>query len=98
MDKKKKEALLSLLAARFFAYNLLKRAFLEEPSKDFLELLKNDQLLDFFPGREKKEVKTGTELTAQFLEKSPADMNMCRDVVADYTLVFVALGKIGGNT
>ena len=88
MDKKEKEALLSLLAARFFAYNLLKRAFLEEPTTEFLEVLKKDELFDFFPGREKKEVKEGADLASLYLKESPLDKNTMGDVIGDYNALF----------
>ena len=94
MPEKKKEALLSLLAARFFAYNLLKRVFLEEPSKDFLEIIAKDKLLDFFPGRENRGlVKTGSELTGGYLKEVSIDENIVNDLVADYNHLFVIAQK-----
>src|SRR3972149_7369192 len=95
MDKKEKEALLSFLAARFFAYNLLKRAFLEEPSKEFLELLKKDELLDFFPGKEEDDVDKGSKLAAQYLKESSIEDRLLGDLAVDYASLFIATEKRG---
>ena len=94
MPEKKKEALLSLLAARFFAYNLLKRVFLEEPSKDFLEIIDKDKLLDFFPGREGKgSVQSGSKLASAYLNEASINQQTLEDLAADYTHLFIAVTK-----
>lgn len=49
-----------LLEARIFAYDLLRRTFLEEPSHDFLKFLSRENLISSFPfSEEEGEIKEG---------------------------------------
>jgi hypothetical protein len=38
-----------LIELRMYAYGILNRIFLEEPTRSFLEILKADQFLELFP-------------------------------------------------
>ena len=84
------------LASRIFAYNLLKRAYIEEPTKEFINLLKEEALLDVFPhGVTDGAITDGVELVGSYFNQADAleDAKM-DDLVADYTNLFIGPGKL----
>lgn len=81
-----------LIELRMYAYGVLNRIFLEEPTKDFLQWLKADQLLKIFPFQEEHPlIKQGIELADQSLE----DLDLVRyeRIRWDYTRLFVGPHK-----
>jgi putative dimethyl sulfoxide reductase chaperone len=63
-------ALQPLLEERIFAYDFLRRTFLEEPSKDFLMMLKENQLALAIPfSDESEEIAEGMSKVQAFLEQ-----------------------------
>lgn len=49
-----------LLEARIFAYDILRRTFLEEPSREYLKLLSKEGLISTFPfSAEEEEIRVG---------------------------------------
>src|SRR3990172_2328452 len=92
-----KEKLLDIMAARFCALTFLKRAFLEEPTKAYLELLAEGDILDYFPaGGDNGLLKSGFEALSFYLR----DPNLLtgdgiNDLAADYMYLFIGPGKLG---
>jgi len=85
-----------LITARLFAYSLLKRAFGESPSKEFLEVLMTQNLLNAFPFAEQNsQIRQGVELTSNYL-KGPDVLSetSLMDLRSEYTRLFVGPGKM----
>ena len=91
-----KKKLIDALGHRLFSYSFLKRVFIEEPTKEFVELLINENLLEIFLAEEdNKQIKKGIETVYLYL-KNPdvlSDENM-NDLGADYVNLFVGPGKL----
>lgn len=92
-----KEKLLDILAARFGALTFLKRAFLEEPTKEYLELLTEGDILAYFPqGGDDALLKSGYE-TLSFYLRDPGLLGKdgVQKLSADYLTLFIGPGKLG---
>jgi len=90
-----KERFLNIMAERQFAYSFLHRLFMEEPSKEFVELIIKEDLVGVFPGREDERIKKDLE-TLNFYLKDPdllSDDNI-NDLKADYVNLFIGPGKL----
>ncbi len=90
-----KERFLNVLAERQFAYSFLQRLFIEEPSKEFVELIIKEDLVDVFPGKDNEIIKNGLEILSFYL-KDPdlmTDENI-NDLKADYVNLFIGPGKL----
>ena len=85
-----------LLEARIFAYDFLRRAFLQEPSQEFLMNLGPKQMTPAFPFREEHpDIAAGTKKVHEYLQQ--------RDILSeteyeklqrDYTRLFIGPGKL----
>lgn len=92
-----KEKLLDILVARFCALTFLKRAFLEEPTKEYLELLTEGDILAYFPeGGDDALLKSGYE-TLSFYLREPGLLakDRVKELGADYLNLFIGPGKLG---
>lgn len=82
-----------LLRSRLFGYDLLRRTFLEEPTKGFLESLCDEQtqVIEVFPFRtELTEIEEGAEQVALFLGKFDVNDKADFDRLHwDYTRLFI---------
>ncbi len=90
-----KESLLDIMAARAFAYSFLSRAFLEEPSKEFLTVLVEQELIDSFLGLEENALLKAGHESVSFALRDP-DILTDESIVAlagDYNRIFIGLGK-----
>ncbi|WHX39798.1 molecular chaperone TorD family protein [Mesobacillus sp. AQ2] len=67
----KVEEIVDLFYARQIAYDMLRRFFMEEPSKEYLSLFIQENVLDAFPFQEESElIASGVKSITNFLEKS----------------------------
>lgn len=83
----------ALIELRMYAYGILNRTFLEEPTRDFLQRLREDQFLKFFPFQDEHPlIKQGIELAAQSLED--LDPERYERIRWDYTRLFIGPHKI----
>ncbi|HEB12055.1 MAG TPA: dehydrogenase [Actinobacteria bacterium] len=91
-----KRKLIDLVDRRLFAYSFLKRVFIEEPTKEFLELLISENLLEIFIAKEEnKQIEQGIETIYLYL-KNPdvlSDENIT-DLGADYVNLFIGPGMV----
>ncbi|MBI4744732.1 MAG: molecular chaperone TorD family protein [Actinobacteria bacterium] len=89
-----KDELSSLMAARMFTYNLFKRAFIEEPSRSFLEFLLSFNLnKDFLFLDENTQINKGVELISHFINQQGVMSEESRtDLEVDYTHLFIGPG------
>ena len=93
-----KERLLNILAVRMCAYAFLKRAFLEEPVKEYLKLLAESDILSYFPRDENAYLKEGYETLVFFLrDPNLLTGKMINELVADYMALFVGPGALGAH-
>jgi len=82
-----------LIELRMYAYGVLYRTFLEEPTMDFLNFLKDDQFLKFFPFQDEHPlIKQGIELAVQSL--NDLDPERYERIRWDYTRLFIGPHKI----
>ncbi len=90
-----KESLLDIMAARAFAYSFLSRAFFEEPSKEFLTLLVEQELIDSFVGLEESALLKAGHDSLSFALRDPDILTdeSVEDLAADYNRIFIGLGK-----
>lgn len=95
-DKISKEHLDLLMAARLFAYRLLQRAFGESPSREFLEALISENLVEAFPyARQNRQIQQGVELIADYLSGPDVlSETSLMDLRSEYTRLFVGPGKM----
>ncbi|HEB13265.1 MAG TPA: dehydrogenase [Actinobacteria bacterium] len=91
-----KKKLIDLVDRRLFAYSFLKRVFIEEATKEFLELLITENLLEIFIAKEEnKQIKQGIETIYLYL-KNPgvlSDENIT-ELSSDYVNLFIGPGKL----
>ena len=67
-------SLLPLLEARVFAYDLLRRTFLQEPVQDFLVRLSQNELAMAFPFQEENEdIAQGVQKLTAYLQQYTAE-------------------------
>lgn len=90
-----KERLLDIMAARAFAYSFLSRSLSEEPGKDFIKLLVDEELLDSFPNIEDNALlKEGHESITFFLRDPDLLTEAGIDnLIGQYNRIFIGLGR-----
>lgn len=77
-----------LLELRIFAYDILRRTFLEEPTKELVEQFENG-VIHFFPFKEENPLlKEGIEQVHHYFESFEMDENF-EELHWDYTRMFV---------
>lgn len=82
-----------LIELRMYAYGVLKRTFLEEPTRNFLQWLQADQLLQTFPFQEEHPlIKQGIDLIIQCFQD--LDLKRYEQIRWDYTRLFIGPNKI----
>lgn len=78
----------NLLELRIFAYDMLRRVFLEEPTKELITQFK-DGVINFFPFKEENsQLKDGIELVNQYFQSFDMDENF-ENLHWDYTRMFI---------
>ncbi len=83
----------ALIELRMDAYGILNRTFLEEPARDFLQLLRKNQFLESFPFQDEHPlIKQGIELALRSLGK--LDPETYERIRWDYTRLFIGPYKI----
>lgn len=85
-----------LLEIRAFMYDLLRRAFLQEPSLEFLAFLKESGLLDGFPFQEdQQEIAEGVaEIRTLMREKDITSPEVYDSLHWDYTRMFIGPDRL----
>lgn len=82
-----------LIELRIHGYGVLNTIFLEEPSRNFLQSLKVDKFLEFFPFQDEHPlIKQGIALAAQSLDD--LDLEKYERIRWDYTRLFIGPHKI----
>jgi putative dimethyl sulfoxide reductase chaperone len=67
----KVEEMVDLFYARQMGYDVLRRFFIEEPSREYLSLFIQEKLLDLFPFQKESElIATGVETVREYLSKT----------------------------
>jgi TorA maturation chaperone TorD len=85
-----------LLAVRVFAYDLLRRIFLEEPSREFLEALVVGKGIEAFPlVEEHAELREGQRLVLTYLQQHDIRQQQIYDRLHwDYTKLFIGPNEL----
>ncbi|HVJ50117.1 molecular chaperone TorD family protein [Desulfitobacterium sp.] len=85
-----------LLEARVFVYDVLRRTFLEEPTKEFLNLIMDKEFTVTFPFTEENaEIREGIAQIAVFLQEHDLKSeNEYNDLHWDYTRMFIGPDKL----
>jgi len=85
-----------LLETRVFAYDFLRRAFLQEPSPEFLRNLSQQQTLQEFPFKdENEEIEQGLRKVQDYLGQHDVMMEIEYDKLHwDYTRLFIGPGEL----
>ncbi|HVJ50113.1 molecular chaperone TorD family protein [Desulfitobacterium sp.] len=85
-----------LLETRIFVYDVLRRTFLEEPTKEFLNIITEKGFIESFPfTKENEDIHEGIEHITAFLQEH--DMKSGReydDLHWDYTRMFIGPDKL----
>ncbi|AOQ24114.1 Tat proofreading chaperone DmsD [Moorella thermoacetica] len=64
------EGIQILCEARKFAYNLLRNTFIQEPSREFIDLLERDEVILSFPfAEDNQEIGAGVDQVNKYLER-----------------------------
>jgi len=90
-EEKTTEGVKLLLEARIFAYDLLRRTFIEEPAKDFLKALSGDDVIQSFPfARDHALILEGVNQVSKYLSRPDALADEAYERLHwDYTRMFV---------
>lgn len=91
-----KSRILDILAQRRFAYQFLKRAFIEESSADFVTLLIEENLLEAFPGADEPgDVKAGVD-DINFYLRDPDVLTTdgLARLETDFVNLFIGVGRV----
>lgn len=94
-DKSSPKDLNFILASRLFAYNLLKRVFLEEPTKEFLDLLTTEGFLEAFPlADQNEEIRVGAAEIAEYLkDPNTSTDNLLTNLSVDFCGLLLGPGR-----
>lgn len=89
-----------LLESRMYAYNLLKKTFLEEPKRKFCSLIKEHDIIRSFPFRnESNLIQEGVNQVQKYLEsKNLTDEDDFQELHWDYTRLFIGPDKLPSPT
>jgi TorA maturation chaperone TorD len=91
---KKLDKFESKIAARLFAYKFLSRVYLEEPNKDFINIVMSNGFLSSFPyKKENEQIQVGITLVNKNLSKMKESLNL-DDLITDYTHLFIGPDKL----
>jgi putative dimethyl sulfoxide reductase chaperone len=95
-DETSSEGMEALLAARAFAYDLVKCAFLQEPSRKLLELLIEGKLVQAFPFADTSPaIGQAIGRIGKYLEQPDVlSGKSCERLRWDYTRMFIGPGKV----
>ncbi|MBM4763513.1 molecular chaperone TorD family protein [Bacillus sp. B15-48] len=78
-----------LLELRIFAYDLLRRTFLAEPTKEFVSQIQNNEFIALFPFKEEHpQLKAGVEQVTEFFKTFTVDEHF-EQLHWDYTRMFI---------
>lgn len=91
-----KKTVLDIMAARHFMYSLLKRAFIEEPNKEFITMLSDGDMLKNIPFADENElIREGSEDIFLFTQDPELfkDNNM-DELAADYAMLYLGPGSL----
>jgi putative dimethyl sulfoxide reductase chaperone len=78
----------NVLELRIFAYDLLRRVFLEEPSWELISQFQED-VIEYFPFKnENQQIQEGVELVKEYFNKFEMDINF-EELHWDYTRMFI---------
>lgn len=90
------EGIETLLEARLFGYDLLRKAFIEEPSKDFIQLLREKGVLSsLFFASESESIQDGIETVNGYLQERDAlKEEEYQKLHWDYTRMFIGPYKL----
>jgi len=90
------EGIASFLEARAFAYDIVKCAFLQEPSKKFIKLLIEGEIIQAFPFADRNAaLGKAIDRIVQYLKQPDAlSRKKCESLHWDYTRMFIGPGKI----
>ena len=90
------EGLASFLEARAFAYDILKRAFLQEPSEKFINLLIEGEIFQAFPFADSNPaLRKAIDRIVQYLKRPEAPSRKKWETLHwDYTRMFIGPGKV----
>lgn len=94
-EKPSVEDIRYLLSARAFAYDLLKCIFLQEPSRKFLKLLIEGEMVQAFPFYDSDiDLGSAIDMILNYL-KQPDVMSKkeSQDLICDYTRMFIGPGE-----
>lgn len=96
MNKESLEAIQLLLETRVFGYDLLRRTFLEEPTKEFLGILGEKGFIESFPfTEEREEIREGVKQVATFFQEHDLKSEEEYDCLHwDYTRMFIGPDKL----
>ncbi len=96
MNKESLESIQLLLETRIFAYDLLRRTFLEEPSKEFLGIITEKGFIESFPFiEEDEEIREGVNKVATFFQEHDLTSEEEYDSLHwDYTRMFIGPDKL----
>lgn len=85
-----------LLEARVFAYDFLRRAFLQEPSQEFLQNLSQAPTLQAFPFQDENEdIEQGLRKVHEYLGQHDVSREVEYDKLHwDYTRLFIGPGEL----
>lgn len=84
------------LDERTLVYSFLFRSFIEEASRDFIEKIKNKDVLIFLPyinENEDENIKEGVELIEGYINKGISIEELVDELSADYSSLFVGAGR-----
>lgn len=84
------------MAARNFMYSLLKRAFIQEPNKEFLETLVNEDILRNVPFTEESEsIREGSETVFMYLQDPELlEKDNIDQLAADFANLYYGPGSL----
>lgn len=92
----KTQALAIILEERAYAYDILRRVFLEEPTKDLLQALVSEEIFKNFPfGNENSMLTEGAKEADSYLEENnPLEEKEFNKLHWDYTKMFIGPYKL----
>lgn len=86
------EEALHIFYARDFSYDILRRFFIEEPSREFLKHLVEQNIIELFPFKEEsKAIQKGSNHVKRYFEEYNPCTNLqdYEDLHWDYTRMFI---------
>lgn len=91
MTDKKLEGIKLLLEERMLAYDILRLAYVEEPSREFVKTLLNDKLMNSFPFiEEEEEISAGCREISEYLTNTDVlEESQYQKLHWDYTKMFI---------